>query len=248
MPVRGHHGAPDLDGVAWALRKAKAMFPAPGIVCLENTHNAAGGTLLTTGQIDAVAAVAHEAGFAVHLDGARVFNASVALGVDVRDLTRSVDSVSLCLSKGLSAPVGSLVAGTKAFIERANRVRRSLGGAMRQAGIIAAPGLVALRTMIPRLREDHEHARLFAERVAALDGVGVDLSTVQSNIVNVDVGGLGIDAAAFASHLRERGVRGLPGMGTNVRFVTYRGITRADVNTAADAIAALVAARPWIAA
>ena len=248
MPVRGHHGAPDLDGVAWALRKAKAMFPAPGIVCLENTHNAAGGTLLTAGQIDAVAAVAHEAGFAVHLDGARVFNASVALGVDVRDLTRSVDSVSLCLSKGLSAPVGSLVAGTNPFIERANRVRRSLGGAMRQAGIIAAPGLVALRTMIPRLREDHENASAFAERVAALDGIHVDLSTVQSNIVNVDVGGLGIDAAAFASHLRERGVRGLPGMGTNVRFVTYRGITRADVNTAADAIAALVAARPWIAA
>jgi threonine aldolase len=248
MPVRGHHGAPDLDGVAWALRKAKAMFPAPGIVCLENTHNAAGGTLLTAGQIDAVAAVAHEAGFAVHLDGARVFNASVALGVDVRDLTRSVDSVSLCLSKGLSAPVGSLVAGTNPFIERANRVRRSLGGAMRQAGIIAAPGLVALRTMIPRLREDHENASAFAERVAALDGVAVDLSTVQTNIVNVDVGGLGIDAAAFAAHLRERGVRGLPGMGTNVRFVTYRGITRADVNTAADAIAALVAARPWIAA
>jgi threonine aldolase len=248
MPVRGHHGAPDLDGVAWALRKAKTMFPAPGIVCLENTHNAAGGTVLTPAQIDAVAAAAHQAGFAVHLDGARVFNAAVALGVDVRDLTRSVDSVSVCLSKGLSAPVGSLVAGTKAFVERANRVRRSLGGAMRQAGIIAAPGLVALRTMIPRLREDHENARAFAERIAALDGIGVDLSTVQSNIVNVDVGGLGIDAAAFASHLRERGVRGLPGMETNVRFVTYRGITRADVNTAADAIVALVAARPWIAA
>jgi len=126
--------------------------PAPGIVCLENTHNAAGGTVLTPGQIDAVAAAGHEAGFAVHLDGARVFNAAVALGVDVRDLTRSVDSVSVCLSKGLSAPVGSLVAGTRAFIDRANRVRRSLGGAMRQAGIIAAPGLVALRTMIPRLR------------------------------------------------------------------------------------------------
>ena len=226
MPVRGHHGAPDLDGVTWALRKAKTMFPAPGIVCLENTHNAAGGTVLTPAQIDGVAAAAHEAGFAVHLDGARVFNAAVALGVDVRELTRSVDSVSLCLSKGLSAPVGSLVAGTRAFIDRANRVRRSLGGAMRQAGIIAAPGLVALRTMIPRLREDHEHARILAERLAAVPGLRVDLSTVQSNIVNLDVGALGIDAATFAAHLRERGVRGLPGMGTNVRFVTYRGISR----------------------
>ncbi|MGE5198211.1 MAG: threonine aldolase family protein [Rhodospirillaceae bacterium] len=245
MPVRGRHGAPDADGVRWAIRKAKGMFPAPGIVCLENTHNAAGGTVITPAQIDALATAAHEAAFAVHLDGARVFNAAVALGVDVRELTRSVDSVSVCLSKGLSAPVGSLVAGTKAFIERANRVRRSLGGAMRQAGIIAAPGLLALRTMIPRLREDHDNARYFAERAAALPGLAVDLSTVQSNIVNVDVGALGIDAAAFASHLRERGVRGLPGMGTIVRFVTYRGISRADVERAADAVAALVAARPW---
>jgi threonine aldolase len=221
------------------------MFPAPGIVCLENTHNAAGGTVLTPAQIDDVAAAAHEAGFPVHLDGARVFNAAVALGVDVRELTRSVDSVSVCLSKGLSAPVGSLVAGTKTFIERANRVRRSLGGAMRQAGIIAAPGLVALRTMIPRLRDDHENARVLAERLARVPGLGVDLSTVQSNIVNLDVGGLGIDAATFAAHLREQNVRGLPGMGANVRFVTYRGISRADVETAADAIAALVAAHPW---
>jgi threonine aldolase len=247
MPVGGHHGAPDLDGVRWAIRKAKTMFPAPGIVCLENTHNAAGGTVLTPGQTDALAEAAHEAGFPVHLDGARVFNAAVALGVDVRDLTRSVDSVSVCLSKGLSAPVGSLVAGTKPFIDRANRVRRSLGGAMRQAGIIAAPGLVALRTMIPRLSEDHEHARLLAERLAAVPGLGVDLTTVHSNIVNLDVGGLGTDAATFAAHLRQRNVRGLPGMGNNVRFVTYRGISRADVETAADAIAALVAARPWIA-
>jgi threonine aldolase len=245
MPVRGDHGAPDLDGVKWAIRKAKTMFPSPGIVCLENTHNAAGGTVLTPGQLDAVASAAHDAGFTVHLDGARVFNAAVALGVDVRELTRSVDSVSVCLSKGLSAPVGSLVAGTRAFIDRASRVRRSLGGAMRQAGIIAAPGLVALRTMIPRLREDHEHARYLAERVAAVPGLDVDLSAVQSNIVNVDVRGLGIGADVFAAHLRERNVRGLPGMGTTVRFVTYRGVSRADVEAAADAVVALVAAHPW---
>ena len=241
MPVRGHHGAPDPDGVTWALRRAKAMFPAPGVVCLENTHNAAGGTVLTAAQIDAIAAAAHDAGFAAHLDGARVFNAAVALGVDVRELTRSVDSVSICLSKGLSAPVGSLLAGPRAFIDRANRVRRSLGGAMRQAGIIAAPGLVALRTMIPHLRKDHDNARAFATRVAAVRGLAVDLSSVQSNIVNVDVRGLGTDAAAFASRLRERDVRGLPGMGATVRFVTYRGISRADVETAADAVAAVAA-------
>lgn len=248
MPVRGVHGAPDADGVKWAIRRAKAMFPAPGILCLENTHNAAGGTVLTPEQLDALASVAHDAGFSVHLDGARVFNAAVALDVDVRELTRSVDSVSVCLSKGLSAPVGSLIAGTQAFIDRANRVRRSLGGAMRQAGIIAAPGLVALRTMIPRLREDHENARYLAEETARVPGLGVDLSTVQSNIINVDVGGLGIDAAAFAVHLRELGVRGLPGMGTIVRFVTYRGISRQDVEQAAQAVGRVVAASPWAAA
>ena len=248
MPVRGVHGAPDLDGVKWALRKAKTMFPASGVLCLENTHNAAGGTVLTQHQMDELAGAAHEAGFPVHLDGARVFNAAVALGVDVRDLTRSADSVSLCLSKGLSAPVGSLLAGPRAFIERAGKVRRSLGGAMRQAGIIAAPGLVALRTMIPRLREDHEHARYLAEAMAKVPGLGVDLATVQSNIINVDVRGLGIDAAAFAAHLRELGVRGLPGMGTNVRFVTYRNISRHDVEQAAQAVKALVVAKPWAAA
>lgn len=247
MPIRGHHGAPDLDGVKWAIRRAKTMFPAPGLVCLENTHNAAGGTVLAPAQIEALAAAAHEGGFPVHLDGARVFNAAVALGVDVRELTRSVDSVSVCLSKGLSAPVGSLVAGTRAFIDRANRVRRSLGGAMRQAGIIAAPGLVALRTMIPRLREDHDNASHLAGQIATVPGLGVDLATVQSNIINVDVRALGIDAAAFAAHLRELGVRGLPGTGTIVRFVTYRNISRQDVELAAQAIAAVVAAHPWTA-
>jgi threonine aldolase len=248
MPVGGHHGAPDLDGVQWAIRKAQTMFPATGVLCLENTHNAAGGTVMTPVQIDALASAAHDLGFRVHLDGARLFNAAVALDVDARELTRSVDSVCVCLSKGLSAPVGSLLAGTKTFIERAGRVRRSFGGAMRQAGIIAAPGLVALRTMIPRLREDHANARFLAEALAQVPGLSVDLATVQSNIVNLDVRALGIDAAALAAHLRDRGVRGLPGMGTNVRFVTYRGITRADVEHAAQAIRAVVLDRPWTAA
>jgi threonine aldolase len=119
---------------------------------------------------------------------------------------------------------------------------------MRQAGIIAAPGLVALRTMIPRLRDDHDNARLLATRLAATSGLAVDLSSVQSNIINVDVRELGLDASAFAASLRERGVSALPGLGTNVRFVTYRGITRADVEQAAAAVAEVVAARPWSAA
>jgi threonine aldolase len=248
LPVRGHHGAIDLDALRLATRKAGAGFPARGIVCLENTHNAAGGAVIPPDHIDRCAEIAHASGLPVHLDGARIFNAAVALGVDARRLTQSADSVSCCLSKGLSAPVGSLVAGRREFIDRARKVRRGLGGTMRQAGIIAAPGIVALRTMVGRLAEDHRHARLLGERLAAVPGLHVDLETVQTNMVNLDVRDLGIDAATFAGHLDAQGVRGLPGLGTVVRFVTYRGITEADVRTAADAVERMVAASPWSAA
>ena len=148
----------------------------------------------------------------------------------------------------VSAPVGSLLTGPADFIDRARRIRRALGGTLRQAGVIAAPGLVALRTMVPRLAEDHENARLFAREVAALDGLQVDLESVQSNIVNLNVKGLGIDAVTFAAHLEGEGVRGLPGLGTVVRFVTYRSITRAHIEEAVGAVRRMVSRRPWAAA
>lgn len=245
VPVGGHDGAPDPDRVRWAGKKVATMYPARSILCLENTHNAAGGTVMTAAQIGELASIGHQCGLSVHLDGARIFNAAVALGVEACELVHAVDSVSFCLSKGLSAPVGSILAGSSAFVARAGKVRRSFGAAMRQAGVIAAPGLVALRSMIGRLAEDHDHARLFAEGVAAIAGLHVDLHAVQTNIVNVDVKGLGIDAATFATHLRAQEVRGLPGMGSVVRFVTYRGITRPDIERAIDAVRATVAARPW---
>lgn len=242
MPVPARHGVPDRDRVAWALKKAAAGFPARGVVCLENTHNAAGGTVMTAADTAALAALAHDAGVPVHLDGARIFNAAVALGVDARELVAPADSVSFCLSKGLSAPVGSILAGTNAFIDRARQVRRSFGAAMRQAGVIAAPGLVALRTMVPRLSEDHARARRLAETIAVLPGVSVDLATVQTNIVNVDTGGLGMDAAAFNARLMALGLRALPGMGNALRLVTYRGVTDADIDAAIAAFRAAVQA------
>ena len=245
LPVRGQYGAMDPDALRFAARKVRLGFPTPGILCLEDTHNAAGGTVIPADHLDRCAEIAHAAGLKVHLDGARIFNAAVASGQSVRDFTRSVDSVSFCLSKGLSAPVGSLIAGSRAFIERARNVRRAFGGAMRQAGIIAAPGLVALRTLIDRLAEDHENAALFAKSVAAMEGLSIDLATVQSNIVNVDVKALDITAATFGKHLEARGVRGLPGMATVIRFVTYRGVTRVDVELAAIEIRKLVTDRPW---
>ena len=245
LPVPGKHGAHDLDQLRSAARRVPTLFPTPGILCLENTHNAAGGTVIPEAHIEAAAGIAREHGLSVHLDGARIFNAGVAAGVDVRVFTRHVDTVSFCLSKGLSAPIGSLLTGPKAFIHRARSVRRAYGGTLRQAGVIAAQGLVALRTGISRLAEDHENARIFAEAVAAMEGLSVDLESVQSNIVNLDVGGLGIDAATFASHLARSGVRGLPGLGNVVRFVTYRGIARNHIEEAIEAVWGVVTARPW---
>ncbi|MGW8268043.1 MAG: threonine aldolase family protein [Longimicrobiales bacterium] len=245
LPVPGRHGAPDLDALGAAARRVRTLFPTPGILCLENTHNAAGGTVIPEPHIQAAAAVAREHGLRVHLDGARIFNAGVAARVDVRSFTQHVDTVSFCLSKGLSAPIGSLLTGPKVFIDRARLVRRALGGTLRQAGVIAAQGLVALRTGIERLAEDHENARTFAEAVARVEGLSVDLESVQSNIVNLDVGGLGISAATFATHLDQQGVRGLPGLGNVVRFVTYRGITREDIEDAVAAVRDLAAIRPW---
>jgi threonine aldolase len=245
LPVPGHLGAMLPDALKTAAGRAGTGFPSPGVVCLENTHNIAGGTVISPEHMDLCCGLAHDRNLSVHLDGARLFNAAVALKVDATVLTRPVDSVSICLSKGLSAPVGSLLAGRKPFIERARKVRRAFGGAMRQAGIIAGPGLVALRTMIPRLAEDHEHARLLATALAAVPGLTINLESVQTDIVNVDVRSLCRDAATFARHLDARGVRGLPGMGTVVRFVTYRNITRADVEHAAVVIRELAQERPW---
>jgi threonine aldolase len=243
IPVPGTHGAIPADALDLAVRRSRMGFPAPGLLCLENTHNAAGGTVIPAEHVDLCASIAHRGGLTVHLDGARIFNAAVALDTDASRLCAAVDSVSVCLSKGLSAPVGSLLAGGREFIERARKVRRALGGTMRQAGIIAAPGLVALGTMVPRLAEDHANARVLAEGLASVPGLSVDLQAVHTNIVNLDVAGLGIDAATFVKNLDAHGVRALAGLGTIVRFVTYRGITREDVENAAGIVRQLAVAQ-----
>jgi len=247
LPVPGRHGAMELDALRFAAKRVGVFFPTQGLLCIENTHNAAGGTVIPPDHIEQTCEIAREHGLRVHLDGARVFNAGVALGEDVRNFTRHAETVSFCLSKGLSAPVGSLLTGPQDFIDRARRVRQALGGTLRQAGIIAAPGLVALRTGIDRLADDHANARAFAEGVAAMGGLSVDLDSVQSNLVNLDVSSLGIDAATFAAHLDPRGVRGLAGLADTVRFVTYRNIGREDIDRAVSEIRDMVAERPWAA-
>jgi threonine aldolase len=155
----------------------------PGVICLENTHNRCGGSVLQPSYFADVAAIARKHGLPIHLDGARLFNAAVASGRPVTDWTRHVTSVQLCLSKGLAAPVGSMICGPAAFVDRARRMRKILGGGMRQAGVIAAPGIVALTQMVDRLAEDHRNAKTLAEGVSRLPGITIDVAAVQTNIV-----------------------------------------------------------------
>jgi len=249
-PIRGRMGVLDPADVEAAVRPRDIHQPRTALLCIENTHNRAGGIAVSPGEIASLEGVARRHGLAVHLDGARIFNAAVALRADVKEFTRHVDSVMFCVSKGLSAPAGSLVAGDGAFIERARRFRKMLGGGMRQAGVIAAPAIIALERMVDRLEEDHRNARLLAEGLSRLEGIAIDLRTVQTNIVIFDVGGLGLTSAGFIEALGARGVKAADFGGSSVRMVTHRGISREDVEYALSAVGDLVeealggAARP----
>ncbi len=212
-----------------AMREDDPHDPPTGLVCLENTHTTHGGTVYTPAATSAAAGAAHALGLRVHLDGARVFNAAVALGCDVRALTDPVDSVTFCLSKGLSAPVGSLLCGSREFVALARRKRKMLGGGMRQAGVLAAAGIVALEEMIPRLAEDHAHARRLAEGLQAHPGIRVDLSRVQTNIVMVQCAEAEA-ADRLLQAIAAEGVQAALSGPTRVRLVTHRGVAADDVD------------------
>lgn len=233
---RDDDGLPDPDEVRSLLHPPSILFPQPALLCLENTHNLAGGVVLPPDRLAALAAVAREAGLAVHLDGARLFNAAVALGVDARAWTEPVDSVMISLSKGLSAPVGSVLAGRRDFIERARKARKLLGGGMRQVGVIAAAGIVALETMIARLAEDHAVAAAIADALAAIDGVHVDRARVQTNMIYFTLAEG--DAASFVERLARHGVLAVAMGPRLVRFVTHRHIALSDVPRIAAAVRA----------
>jgi threonine aldolase len=171
------------------------------------------------------------------MDGARIFNAAVALKVDVKELTRHLDNLMFCLSKGLSCPVGSLVVGTREFIDKARKMRKVLGGGMRQAGIIAAPGIIALEKMIDRLEEDHVNAKRLAEGIAKIASIAVDMERVQTNMVLFDINGLGVDDELFLSKLKKNGVLALTSAKNKVRMVTHRGIEKEHVEKAVAAVA-----------
>jgi threonine aldolase len=206
--------------------------PLTAALFLENTHNVHGGVAWPLEALRAASDAAHEEGIRVHLDGARIFNAAVALGVDVADVAAPADTVTFCLSKGLGCPAGSLFCGSSETVELARRWRKRLGGAMRQTGVLAAAGLVALDTMVDRLAEDHANARTLAEGLAELPGVDCDLSRVQTNLVYFDVSHG--TAAEFAEACRGHGLLGEATDRQRVRFVTHHGITAADVQDALE--------------
>ena len=231
--VRGYILPEELEK---ALRPKNIHYPPTTLLCIENTHNRAGGTVITPKQMKELTDVAHEHNLKVHLDGARIFNAAIALDKDVKEFTKYVDSVMFCLSKGLAAPIGSLVVGSSEFIERARKNRKMIGGGMRQAGIIAAPGIVALKTMIPRLKEDHENARYLAEHLVKHEEFKIDLETVQTNIIIGHFEGKNMDAYQLATKLSNRGIKIGAYSSSLIRLVTHYGITHKDIKYVIEVI------------
>ncbi len=225
-------GTIDPDVLEKAIPSEDIHHPCVRLVCLENTHNYCGGVSLDPQYTATIADLAQRHGLNLHIDGARIFNAALALGVRVRDLAAPADSVMFCLSKGLSCPVGSMLCGSTAFIDRARRMRKLVGGGMRQAGVIAAAGIVALEEMVERLQEDHDTARLLAEGIAQIPGLSLDLRTVQTNIVFFDVVSDRMSPQQFVDALRPEGVwMWVLGSG-RVRAVTHYGIVRQDIERA----------------
>ncbi len=206
------------------------------LLCLENSHNFAGGTCLTKTQMNAICSLAKQSGIPIHLDGARVNNASIYLNIPVNEIVAPVDTVMFCLSKGLGAPVGSMLCGSRSFIVEARKTRKFLGGTMRQAGVLAAAGIVAIQKERDRLIEDHENARLLAERIRRTSKVIIDMEDVQTNIVRMDVTPSGYDANKFQKELEIRGLK-VGAISKNlIRMVTYREIQKKDVIEASDII------------
>lgn len=225
-------GTLDPDEVRAAVRGDDVHFPRTRLIALENSQNRCGGTALRTTYMSRMGAIAREHNLRLHLDGARVFNAAAALGVDVREIVRDADSVTFCLSKGLAAPIGSVVCGEDAFIKEARRARKIVGGGMRQAGVIAAAGIVALTSMVDRLADDAANAARLAEGLRGIPGIEVDHVPVRTNMVYFRVTAPALDARKLVARLEAHGVRMLALDPRRVRAVTHYEVTAADVDAA----------------
>jgi threonine aldolase len=233
-------GALDPNEVRDAIAPDDVHRPATTLVCLENTHNMSSGTVITPEQTQAVVDVAHERGLKVHIDGARIFNAAAHLNLPPRTLVEAADSVQFCFSKGLAAPVGSMVCGPQDFITRARRARKLLGGGMRQAGVLAAACQVSLDRIVPRLHEDHAHARLIAEELARHEGISIDLNAIQTNILRLALDPAVMEGRQLAARLRDRGILVDARGGQKFRLVTHNDVSRADAEAVAAAFRELL--------
>lgn len=231
-------GSLRLEDIEAAIRPDDAHFAPARVVALENTHNRMGGAYLTPEYTRQVADLAHARGLKLHIDGARIFNAAVAQNVDVKALAQCADSVTFCLSKGLSGPVGSVLCGSREFIRIAHKRRKALGGGMRQAGVIAAAGIIALEQMVERLREDHANARVLAEGIARVEGLHVNLAGVKTNMVYFDLDpALPFDAAELCRRAAAERVKMLPTGPRRIRAVTHCYVSCDEVIEAAQVIA-----------
>jgi threonine aldolase len=235
-PIATSDGIMEWKSIKAAIRPNVYYRAQTGLITLENTHNLAGGTIYSKEQIDDICHHAHEAGLPVHLDGARIFNAAAALGCDVASLTCSCDSLMFCLSKGLAAPVGSMLVGSKDFVERARSVRKLLGGGMRQVGVLAAAGLIALEKMPARLHVDHENARLLANQLAEESVLDIQPEKVRTNIVIVGLDRSGFDSARLAAGLKQHGVLISPVDAGTIRLLTHADVSRPQIDEAAKII------------
>jgi threonine aldolase len=240
--IPGEDGILSWPAVAPAIREDVYYRPQTALIALENTHNMAGGTVYPTAVAEEVCDRAHEAGIRIHLDGARIFNAAVHLGQTVAAITRKFDSVQFCLSKGLGAPVGSMIVGSKALIERCRVIRKMLGGGMRQVGVLAAAGLVALEDGPKQLSTDHQNAQIIARGLAKIPTLQIDPAKVQTNIVMFDISRTGLCPATLVDSLGQRGVLGGAIDGARVRLVTHRDVSRDDCEQAVGIISEVIGA------
>ncbi|MFT9486991.1 MAG: low-specificity L-threonine aldolase [Tepidibacillus sp.] len=239
--IQGERGRMPLDKIREAIREEGDIhLPQTAMIGLENTHNRAGGAVIPPDYMKAVYQLAQEKGIPVHLDGARLFNAAIALDVGVKEFTKYVDTVQVCLSKGLSAPMGSILAGPKEWIERARKWRKRLGGGMRQSGLMAAPGIVALTKMVDRLAEDHHRAKDLAKGINEIEGIQIDLEHVETNIVLINIKQLGITAVQFLNELKEFGILGSAFGEYLIRLTTHREIQDEDITQTVNAFTKVV--------
>ncbi|MBU8877933.1 low-specificity L-threonine aldolase [Bacillus sp. FJAT-29790] len=233
--IAGIRGAMDPSAVQYAIRDEDQHFPETGLICLENTHNRAGGAVVPISNMKEIYYIAVENNIPVHVDGARLFNSAAAVDKPVQKFTQYCDTVQICLSKGLGAPIGSILAGSREFIMRARKWRKRLGGGLRQAGVIAAPGLIAITKMRDRLIEDHENAKYLSDGLQQINGLQI-VNKVETNIIVADVKDLNISSSQFVEKLKENGVLAVAFGPSSVRFVTHYDVSRDDITNALSAI------------